>query len=129
MWWGVETMKLLPMQASPVPCYLVPLKIRKQYPYTTWAMFTKFYNTRIYIKNQCLDNIWLLVLPEFEDSNRPEKCNLLDLQTLSAPTNAQFCILRILLLIFCYMFRHICHPHGASTHVVKTYSNNIVLQW
>jgi len=25
-------MKLLPMQSSPVPRYLIPLKIRKQYP-------------------------------------------------------------------------------------------------
>jgi len=42
----------------------------------------------LYIKNQRLHNMRLLLLPEVKDSNRPEKCNLLALQTLPAPTNA-----------------------------------------
>ena len=43
--------------------------------------------------------------------------------TILAPTNAQFYILCILLLICSYMFRCNRHPQGAYTSVVKTYSN------
>jgi len=50
------------------------------------------------------------------------------LQTLLAPTNAQFCILCILILIYSYMFRHNYHPQGAYDNVVKTYSNKMVLK-
>ena len=32
------------------------------------------------------------------------------------------------LLICCYMFRSNCHPQGAYTNAVKTYSNEVVLQ-
>jgi hypothetical protein len=49
------------------------------------------------------------------------------IQTLSAPTTAQFCVLYILLLICSYMFWHNCQPQGADINVVKTYSNNALL--
>jgi len=56
-------------------------------------------------------------------------CNdVIQLQTLLAPTNAQFCILCILILIFSYMFWHSYHPQGAYDNVVKMYSNKMVLK-
>jgi len=44
------------------------------------------------------------------------------LQRVSLRANAQFCLLCTLLLIFCYMFRHIGRPHGAYINNVKSYS-------
>ena len=51
-----------------------------------------------------------------------------ELQTLAAPTNALFYILRVLPLICSYMFRRNRHLQGAYTSVVKTYNNKIVLR-
>jgi len=51
-----------------------------------------------------------------------------DLQTLSAPTNAQYYILRISLLICSYVFRDDGHPQGAYTNVVKMYRYKRALQ-
>jgi len=50
-----------------------------------------------------------------------------ELRTQSAPTIALFYILRILLLISCYMFRR-NHLQRAYIIVVQTHSNKIVLQ-
>jgi hypothetical protein len=51
-----------------------------------------------------------------------------DIQTLSAPTSAQFYILYISLSICCYMFRRNRHLQGTYNNVVKTHSNKTVLQ-
>ena len=51
-----------------------------------------------------------------------------DLQTLSAPTNSQFYILRISLLICSYVFQRDCHPQGDYTNVIKMYRNKRALQ-
>jgi hypothetical protein len=45
--------------------------------------------------------------------------------SLSAPTDVQFYVLCILLLIFSYMLRRYRHPQGAYTNVIKTYSNTV----
>jgi len=78
---------------------------------------------------------WAVVPMEEEVSAGPlcspvsVKRNVMWLTNSISTNKCTFCILRILLLIDCYMFRHNCHPQGASTNVVITYSNNIVLQW
>ena len=51
-----------------------------------------------------------------------------DLQTPSAPTNAQLYILYVLLLIGPYVFGRNFHSQGANTNTVKTYSNSLILQ-
>jgi hypothetical protein len=51
-----------------------------------------------------------------------------EFQTLPAPINALFYILRILILICSYIFQNNSHPQGAYTNVVTTYSNKTVLQ-
>ena len=48
---------------------------------------------------------------------------------LSAPTNALVYTSCISLLIFCYVFRHNRHLHGAYTSVVRTYSNQTAVHW
>jgi len=45
------------------------------------------------------------------------------IQTVPAPTSAQFYIL----YICSNMFRHNCQPQGSGTIVVKMYSNNVLL--
>jgi hypothetical protein len=72
---------------------------------------------------------YLLQVSKYKNKNIKKLNWKQDLQTLSAPTNEQFCTLSISLLICSYMFRHKCCPQGAYTNVVKTYRNKIALQW
>jgi len=57
----------------------------------------------------------------FNNNNLKEK-------TLSAPKNARFNLLRILLLICYYMFGRSYRRQGAYTDVGKPYNNKIIFQ-
>ena len=51
-----------------------------------------------------------------------------ELQTLSSPTNAPFCVLCTWILICFYIFRRNHYLQGAYTNVVETYCNKMILQ-
>ena len=64
----------------------------------------------------------------FRRREKQNKFSYIQLQNLSAPTNALTLYIVYLMLFCSYMFRRNRHLQGASTNVVKTYSNKIVLQ-